>query len=151
MPDFFLRLREGGGRVVDVRHPDLLAGEERQFSLTRELCQQAGWEYEVFSGMAEPAASNLRWLSGYRLHRYAPASTIVPAIIEAVGSGISVSAGVRRASRMLRLEPSTVQAHLLHLAFIGVLQVGLDEHLSMETWIAPAREKSPMPRLAVAS
>jgi hypothetical protein len=44
----------------------------------------------------------------------------------------SVSAGVRRASRMLRLEPSTVQAHLLHLAFIGVLQVGLDEPLSME-------------------
>jgi hypothetical protein len=51
---------------------------------------------------------------------------------------------------MLRLEPSTVQAHLLHLAFIGVLQVGLDEPLSMEAWIAPAQEKPPMPRLAAA-
>jgi hypothetical protein len=107
-------------------------------------------DYEVFSGMAEPAASNLRWLSGYRLHRYAPPSTIVPAIMEAVGAGVSVSAGVRRASRMLRLEPSTVQAHLLHLAFIGVLQVGLDEPLSMEAWIAPAQENPPMSRLAAA-
>ncbi|GAA3313960.1 TnsA-like heteromeric transposase endonuclease subunit [Arthrobacter ramosus] len=151
VPDFFVRLSDGGGRVVDVRHPDHLEAGRRQFSMTRALCEEAGWDYEVFSGVAEPAASNLRWLSGYRLHRYAPGSTIVPAIMDAVGSGVSVSAGVRRASRMLRLEPSTVQAHLLHLAFIGVLQVGLDEPLSMETWIAPAQEKSPMPRLAAAS
>ena len=105
----------------------------------------------MFSEMAEPAASNLRGLSGYRLHRYAPGSTLVPAIMEAVGSGVSLSAGVGRASLMLRLEPSTVQAHLLHLAFIGVLEVSLDEPLSMETGIAPAQEKSPMPRLAAAS
>lgn len=151
VPDFFLRLRDGGGRVVDVRHPDHLEAGDRQFSLTRALCDEAGWDYEVFSGMAEPAASNLRWFSGYRLHRYAPGSTLVPAIMEAVGSGVSLSAGVRRASRMLRLEPSTVQAHLLHLAFIGVLEVSLNEPLSMETWIAPAQQKSPMPRLAAAS
>lgn len=151
VPDFFVRLNDGGGRVVDVRNPEHLESGRRQFSLTRALCEEAGWDYEVFSGMAEPAASNLRWLSGYRFHRYAPASAIVPAIMEAVGSGVSVSAGVRRASRMLRLEPSTVHAHLLHLTFIGVLQVGMDEPLSMETWIAPTPEKATMPRLAAAS
>ena len=41
----------------------------------------------------------------------------------------SLAAGVRRASRMARLD-STVHAHVLHLPFIGALQVDLDEPLS---------------------
>lgn len=151
VPDFFVRLRDGGGRVVDVRSPEHLEAGARQFSLTRKLCEEAGWDYVVFSGMPEPTASNLRWLAGYRLHRYAPGSTLVPAIMEAIGSGGSVAAGLRRASRMLRLEASTVHAHLLYLAFTGVLEVDLDEPLSMDSWIAPAQEKLLMPSLVAAS
>ncbi|WP_083875137.1 TnsA-like heteromeric transposase endonuclease subunit [Arthrobacter nitrophenolicus] len=105
VPDFFVRLRDGGGRVVDVRHRDHLEAGSCQFALTRALCDEAGWEYEVFSGIPEPRSSNLRWLSGYRFQRYAPAGTVVPVILEAIGSGVSVSAAVRRASRMLELEP----------------------------------------------
>ncbi|MHC6593718.1 TnsA-like heteromeric transposase endonuclease subunit [Arthrobacter sp. C152] len=151
VPDFFVRLRDGGGRVVDVRHRDHLEAGSRQFTLTRALCDEAGWDYEVFSGIPEPRSSNLRWLSGYRFQRYAPAGTVVPVILEAIGSGVSVSAAVRRASRMLVLEPSVVQAYLLHLAFVGILEVGLDEPLSMDAWIAPAQKVLPMPSTAAAS
>ncbi|QOT15328.1 TnsA-like heteromeric transposase endonuclease subunit [Paenarthrobacter sp. YJN-5] len=151
VPDFFLRLRDGSGRVVDVRHRDHLEAGSRQFAMTRALCEEAGWDYEVFSGISEPRFSNLRWLSGYRLPRYAPTGTVVPVILEAVGSGISVSGAVRRAARMLMLEPSIVQAHLLHLAFVGILDVGLDESLSMDAWIAPSQEMLPMSSLAAAS
>jgi hypothetical protein len=52
---------------------------------------------------------------------------------------------------MLMLEPSLVQAHLLHLAFVGILNVGLDEPLSMDSWIAPSQEMLPMPGMAAAS
>ncbi len=64
VPDFFVRLSDGRARVVDVRHPDRLASAKRQFELTREFCGQIGWEYKVFTGLVEPFASNLRWLSG---------------------------------------------------------------------------------------
>ena len=35
VPDFFVRFRDGGGRVVDVRHADRVEAADRQFSLTR--------------------------------------------------------------------------------------------------------------------
>lgn len=138
VPDFFVRLTDGSARVVDVRHQDRLASAERQFDLTREACDQLGWEYEVFTGIEEPLASNLRWLSGYRQDRFAPSSAIIPMILEAFSPTTSLSAGVRRAARTLKLDSSVIQANVMHLVFSGVLAADLCRPLSSECFLVPA-------------
>ncbi|BAS09032.1 hypothetical protein AHiyo4_24540 [Arthrobacter sp. Hiyo4] len=62
---------DGTGRVVDVKPAGRVRSAERQFGLTREACSAAGWEYVVFTGLAEPLASNLRWLTGDHQDRFA--------------------------------------------------------------------------------
>lgn len=140
VPDFFVRLADGSARVVDVRHPKRLASAERQFEMTREVCGQIGWEYEVFTGLAEPLASNLRWLSGYRQDRFIPPSSIVPVILEAFTPATSLAAGVRRAARALRLDSPIVHAHVLHLLFSGALESDLGQSMSSESVVVPLRE-----------
>lgn len=140
VPDFFVRLADGSARVVDVRHPKRLASAERQFELTREACGRIGWEYEVFTGLAEPLASNLRWLSGYRHDRFIPPPSILQVILETFTPTTSLAAGVRRAARALGLDPLIVHAHVLHLLFAGELESDLGQSISSESIVAPARE-----------
>jgi hypothetical protein len=139
VPDFFVRLADGSARVVDVRHPKRLASAERQFELTREVCGRIGWEYEVFTGLVEPIASNLRWLSGYRQDRFIPPCSIVPVILEAFTPDTSLAAGVRHAARLLGLDPVIVHAHVLHLLFAGELESDLGLAFSSESIVAPPR------------
>ena len=40
-----------------------------QFTLTRKMCNETGWEYEVFTGLIPEHSHNLRWLAGYRHDR----------------------------------------------------------------------------------
>lgn len=139
VPDFFLRLGDGTGRVVDVRHPDRVDSAERQFSMTRRACEAVGWEYEVFTGLEGPLASNLRWLAGYRLDRFAPPASAVPAVVEVFSPGASLAVGARRAARVLRLEPSMVLAYAMHLMFTGVLDADLSRPLSLEATTVSVR------------
>ena len=62
VPDFFVRLASGDGRLVDVRAPDRVEKNAAQFAMTREVCIEIGWQYEVFSrpsscAFAEPAVA----------------------------------------------------------------------------------------------
>ncbi len=73
-PDFFARLADGSGLVVDVR-PDerVTAKAAAAFGVTARACEQVGWQYRRV-GRVDPAlAANVRWLAGYRhprcLHR----------------------------------------------------------------------------------
>lgn len=151
VPDFFLRHGDGGGRVVDVRHPDRLSSAERQFDLTRETCALLGWEYEVFTGLREPFGSNLRWLAGYRQDRFVPPVTAAPVIVEAFSPATSLAAGARRAARALGLDSSVVQAYALHMLFTGVLDADLDQPLCLDSQLAPAGSEPATVSLGVAS
>ena len=46
-----------------------------QFALTRKACDEIGWQYDVFTGLASEHAHNLRWLAGYRHDRNAPTTS----------------------------------------------------------------------------
>ncbi|RAX45934.1 hypothetical protein DQ353_20890 [Arthrobacter sp. AQ5-05] len=151
VPDYFLRLSDGSARVVDVRHPKRLAAAERQFDLTREVCGQVGWEYEVFTGLAEPLASNLRWLSGYRQDRFAPPPAAVPVIVEAFSPATSLASGVRHAARTLKLDSSMVQAYVMHGLFTGVLTMDLEQPLTLESELSPGTRQPQATALEVAS
>ena len=50
VPDFFVRLSNGDGRIVDVKRHAAVGSSEAQFALTRAACNEIGWQYEVFTG-----------------------------------------------------------------------------------------------------
>lgn len=96
VPDFFVRLSNGDGRIVDVKRLAAVGSSEAQFALTRAACNEIGWQYEVFTGIQPIFGKNVRWLSGYRQDRYAPRDGITSAIIDAFKEPTPLGVGVER-------------------------------------------------------
>ncbi|MEU3391283.1 TnsA-like heteromeric transposase endonuclease subunit [Streptomyces albidoflavus] len=67
-PDYFARLEDGSGLVVDVRPADRVGPEDAvKFSATEAMCQAMGcWSYALVYEPEPVAMANVRWLSGYR-------------------------------------------------------------------------------------
>lgn len=66
-PDYFMRLRDGGAVVVDVRADTRIDAEDQAvFDTTAAVCELLGWQYRRLGEMDRVRAANLRWLSGYR-------------------------------------------------------------------------------------
>lgn len=131
VPDFFVRLSNGDGRLVDVRRPD--KAETHQFALTRALCDEIGWQYEVFTGLDEQVAHALTWLGGYRMDRYAPSPDMARHLIEAFTPATSLKAGVARAARSSSVQKELVQANALNMLFTGRLSTDLSQPLTMDS------------------
>lgn len=123
VPDFFCRLSDGDGRLVDVKHPDRVEASGRQFALTREVCGQVGWEYEVFTGLPRIESQNLRWLSGYRQDRYAPDAETGAGILAVFASPLHLRTGIRSAGKMTGKPQETVLANVYHMLWNRLLSV----------------------------
>jgi hypothetical protein len=66
-PDFFARLADGGGVVVDVRPDDRIDDSAVEaFAATAQACAEVGWEFRRTGGPPAVLAANVRWLAGYR-------------------------------------------------------------------------------------
>jgi hypothetical protein len=66
-PDFFARLADGTGVVVDVRADDNVDPDAAAaFSATADACKSVGWRYRRVGALDPVFAANVRWLSGYR-------------------------------------------------------------------------------------
>jgi hypothetical protein len=131
VPDFFVRLASGDGRLVDVRARDRVAKNAAQFAMTREVCEEIGWQYEVFTGLPRARSQNLRWLAGYRHDRHAPGGDTAGAIRECFATPVTLQTGLRRASPSTGLSSDVVTAHVLHLLWRKQLVVDLSTPLSM--------------------
>ncbi|MFE0133331.1 TnsA-like heteromeric transposase endonuclease subunit [Streptomyces sp. NPDC059037] len=66
-PDYFARLADGTGMVVDVR-PQKLVDEEAAevFAVTARICESVGWQFRLVGDLDQPFRANLRWLARYR-------------------------------------------------------------------------------------
>lgn len=135
VPDYFCRLDNGDGLVVDVKRPDKVEASAQQFAMTREVCQQVGWRYEVFTGLPEPRLSNVTFLSGFRQDRYSPGPENVSSLLEAFTPGTSLEAGVRRAVRATGRSRAVVHGNVLHLLWHGALAVDLDAPLDLSSTV----------------
>ncbi|MGM0346423.1 TnsA-like heteromeric transposase endonuclease subunit [Streptomyces sp. Adlamb9] len=69
-PDYFVRLADGRGRVVDVRAADRVdEAAAEAFAATERACRAVDWEFERV-GVRDPVLmANMRWLSRYRRTR----------------------------------------------------------------------------------
>lgn len=66
-PDYFARLADGTGVVVDVRPASLVdEGAAEVFAFTARICETAGWKFRLVGDLDQPFRANLRWLSRYR-------------------------------------------------------------------------------------
>lgn len=75
VPDFFARLADGSGVVVDVRPDDRIPDRDAEvFAVTERACAVAGWEFRRVGVADRVLAANVRWLSRYRHPRCADAS-----------------------------------------------------------------------------
>ena len=136
VPDFFVRLKNGDGRLVDVRHPNRVSRAAAQFTLTRQVCAEIGWEYEIFTGLEPVAEQNMRWLAGYRRDRCAPADETVAVITRCFAHPLPLGLGVYRVSRSTGASKDMVLANVLHLLWRRQLSANLNAPLSLDAEVS---------------
>jgi hypothetical protein len=77
-PDFFARLRDGCGVVVDVRADERIQPVDAEaFAAMARACAEVGWAYRRVGVLDAVLVANVRWLSRYRHPRCAGAGEVV--------------------------------------------------------------------------
>lgn len=132
VPDFFLRLASGDGRVVDVKRPEAVERAATQFGLTQQACEEVSWQYEIFTGGDPIRISNIRWLAGYRHDRFAVDEDICDHITGVFSRPVSLVLGIHDAATILDLPVSRVLAHAYHLMWKQQLHTDLSTPLRMD-------------------
>jgi hypothetical protein len=109
-PDFFARLADGGGVVIDVRPDDQVDAKAAEvFAVTAQACAEAGWEFRRTGGPPAVLAANVRWLAGYRHPRCMRAS-VAERLLGVFARPAPLLAGAREAG-----DPVLVLPVLYHL------------------------------------
>ncbi|MFD9564932.1 TnsA-like heteromeric transposase endonuclease subunit [Streptomyces sp. NPDC059994] len=103
--DFFVRLGDGGGLVVDV-HPDGQIGPDdaEAFAATARACELAGWSFRRV-GLIDPVLlANVKWLAGYR-HPSNQQNQVARELEEAFAQPMPLLAGAERVGDRLAVLP----------------------------------------------
>jgi TnsA-like endonuclease N terminal len=120
VPDFFARLRDGRGVVIDVRPDDRIPERDAEvFAVTARACALAGWGFRRVGEADRVLAANVRWLSRYRHPRCSDGEVAV-GLMEAFAAGAPLFDGAASAGDRLRVLPV-----LFHLMWRGGLEADL--------------------------
>ncbi|MGH3259245.1 MAG: TnsA-like heteromeric transposase endonuclease subunit [Streptosporangiaceae bacterium] len=127
-PDFFARMADGTGVVVDVRPDDRIPSRDAEtFAVTAAACEAAGWEYRRAGNLDPVLVVNVRWLSRYR-HRRCLVPEVAAVLLEAFAGGRGLFEGAELAGDRLRVLPV-----LFHLMWQRQLAADLTAPLGMST------------------
>jgi hypothetical protein len=119
-PDFFVRLADGGGVVVDVRADDRVAPEDAEaFAATAVACGLIGWDYRRVGALDPVMAANVRWLAGYR-HPRCLRGEYRARLLEVFTRPVPLLAGADAVGDRIAVLPS-----LFHLMWAGDLAADL--------------------------
>ena len=116
-PDFFIRRRDGGVEIVDVRPDDRIGDlDALKFKQTADACALVGWSYRRMGEVDPVVRANSRWLSSYRhpwcgLSRVTSFEAIAAALAE--GRARLDEVGVRVGAPLLAVLP-LVFHHVWH-------------------------------------
>jgi hypothetical protein len=111
-PDFFARLADGTGVVIDVRADDRIGpGDAEAFEVTARACNSAGWEFRRVGTVDPVLATNVRWLSRYRHPRCAGPPGVADALRRAFAAPVPLLDGAAEAGDTLAVLP--VLFHLM--------------------------------------
>jgi hypothetical protein len=131
-PDFFARLSDGGGVVVDVRADDQIAPEDAEaFEVTAAACESVGWGYRRVGALDLVLAANVRWLAGYR-HPRCLREEYRARLLGVFARPLPLLAGAEAVGDRIAVLPS-----LFHLMWAGALTADLvSDRLSGRRWSA---------------
>lgn len=134
-PDYFVRMADGTGVVIDVR-PDARAAKDADvFDATAAACASVGWDYQRLGDITPLLAANVRWLSGYR-HPRCRIERVADALLEAATRS---DHSVRTLARTVG-DPVVVLPCLFHLLWSGELDAGIrTSRLSMNSPVRRVR------------
>ena len=119
-PDFFVRLTDGRGVVVDVRADERIVPEDAEaFEATAVACESVGWGYRRVGVLDAVLAANVRWLAGYR-HRRCLREGHCARLVEVFARPMPLLAGVEAVGDRIAVLPS-----LFHLLWTGTLGTDL--------------------------
>lgn len=119
-PDFFVRLADGRGVVVDVRADERIAPEDAEaFEATAAACESVGWGYRRVGALDPVLAANVRWLAGYR-HPRCLREDHRARLVEVFARPMPLLAGVEAVGDRIAVLPS-----LFHLMWTGTLATDL--------------------------
>jgi hypothetical protein len=143
VPDYFARLEDGSGLVVDVRADDRV--EERDavaFEVSRRACEQVGWRFRRVGAAGPVLLGNVRWLAGYRHPRHARIVG-VDAAREVFGTMTPLGEGARRLGDPVRVLPG-----VYHWLWCGALHAADLERVALSP--ATTLAAAPLSRRPVA-
>jgi len=89
-PDYFVRMADGTGVVIDVRPDRRAAKDAEMFDATADACALVGWDYQRLGDIDLIFSANVRWLSGYRHPRCRNMKVAEVLLDEAAASGHTV-------------------------------------------------------------
>jgi hypothetical protein len=132
-PDYFARMRDGSGLVIDVRADDQVGPQDAAvFEVTARACASAGWAYRR-SGVPDAVlTANLRWLAGYR-HPRCRRGGLADLVLDAFARPAALLDGVRGAGDPLAVLPAAY-----HLLWTGELAADLAASLLAATTVVTA-------------
>ncbi|MDI5975855.1 TnsA-like heteromeric transposase endonuclease subunit [Amycolatopsis magusensis] len=120
-PDYFARLSDGTGVVVDVRADDRIERQDMEaFAATARACESVGWQFRRVGALDAVRAANLRWLAGYRHPRCLHARRAAD-LQRVFRDPVPLLDGVGRVG-----DPIAVLPTLFHLLWRHVLETDLD-------------------------
>ena len=132
-PDFFARLSDGVGVVLDVRPAGRVRPRDAAaFAATQRACDLVGWRYRLVHEPEPVRMANIRWLAGFR-HPRCCRDTVADA-------AAAVFAAPRRLMEGAALlgDPLYTLPTVFHLLWRGVLAADLSVVLSESSPVAAA-------------
>jgi hypothetical protein len=119
-PDFFARLRDGTGVVIDIRPDDPTDLQDAQTNaVIVAACASVGWIYRQVGALDPVLTANMRWIAGYRHRRY-DNEVHRPRLLEAFATPTPLLHGADAAGDRIAVLPA-----LFHLIWTGALTTDL--------------------------
>jgi len=123
-PDYFARLADGTGTVVEVQADDSMESADAEaLAAVERACRRVGWVFRRPGGPDATLAANVRWLAGYR-HTRCFQGSIASALTQVFAEPTPLMTGARLAG-----DPLAVLPVLYHLLWKHSLAVELGSGL----------------------
>ncbi|MEU8272511.1 TnsA-like heteromeric transposase endonuclease subunit [Sphaerisporangium sp. NPDC049002] len=124
-PDYFVRLADGRGRVIDVRADYQIDDAAAQaFEASERACRAVGWEFARV-GVPDPVLmANMRWLARYRRRRCGARRDVADELVRVFGGPVPLRVGASSVG-----DPLMVLPVLFHLLWTGVLVADISRRL----------------------
>jgi len=131
VPDYFVKLADGTGLVMDCRPADRIPSRDAQaFAVARRACDEVGWRYRLVHDPDPVYAANVRWLAGYRHPRHRH-DEVAEAVLDAFSEPRSLFSGARACGETMASLPV-----IYHLLWCGELTTDLTVVLSPQAVVS---------------